>query len=330
MKNYIQNSKPPSEVDGVYAKIPDVSSLEEYDNYLTKNPFSNSKNFTTQLSLDFVRFFIPPEKYSRNDINLIFESLGASSYLINRCKGRINSTVNNKRFKLYLAKIFKDNYYVGSLVTVYQPNREILDYIAELVTHDYLISKVEFTADLRTDNSNYLVHLFGIIKNTMCLKWAGKNFTHDYNTLYMNNVRKTRGIGSRAYIKDREGTLSARIEIICKRRFFKDNKIKTLNDLYTITGDQVFKRLAFRQIKTQTIGRKWSKVARDNFPGKKCGINVSDLAGLFFDALVCSTLDKGVSGINKNLTCILSKGVYLEQHPFHDAFFNTVYGQEFI
>jgi len=327
MQNYIQNSNPPSEVDGVYAEIPDICSLEEYDNYLTKNPFSKFKNFTTELSLDFVRLYIPPEYYSQREINDVFRSLGASEYQVNRGRGSLNFTHNSDSFKLYLAKIFRDNYYVGTTIKVFQPNREILDHIANMVNQNYLISLVEFTADLK---SNDLVDLFGIIKGTMCLKWSGKGLTHDYKTLYMNNVRKTRGIGSRAYVKDRDGQLSARIEIVGKRRFFKDNKINTLQDLYAITGDWAFKRLAFNKIKSKTVERKWAKVASKDFPGRKHDIKESDLADLFFSALICNTLDKGINGMNKNLTSILNKGVYLKQHSFHSHFFAEVTGRYFI
>ena len=314
-------------VDEIYDSIPPLSFHDEYNNYITRNPFSDSNEFTCDLSLDFVRLFIPSEQFNNKNINTFLTSLNISWYFVNKGEGLFYFTVNGIEFRIHFFKCHKDNYYIGLLIKVFQPNRAILDYLVTLLNGNYIISMVEFTVDLRAEDLN---SLFGIIKNTMCMKWPGEPFSHNYNTLYMNNLRKVRSTGARAYIKKINEEHVARIEVVAKRPRLNKEKINTLAQLYSLTGDHIYKRLAFRQIKELTVRRKWAKRAQIEHPGEVGGIKKSELAGLFFAAQVDGALASGVADMGRVFRTLLTKGEYMQEHPFHKFFFDKVAGKKFI
>ncbi len=311
----------------VYADIPDLENLQEYDNYITKNPFLESENFKCDLSLDYVSLYIYSVDLNIYQTDKLLRLLNVSSYHIKRGRGLFNVNINGESFKSYFCKIYKERCYFGLLIKVFRPNRKVLDHIVNLLNCGYLISKVEFTADFYSNNT---AELFGLIKNTLTLKWPGQNFRYDAGTVYLNNVRESRTMGGRAYVKKKDDDFSARVEIVAKRPYFKKNKINTLEQLYNITGDQIYSRFAFKKVKTATVNRKAKKVAARDFPKVVGKIKIADFWVMAVNVAVSNTLRDGVADMGRVLRAMLGKGAYMQPHSFHETFLKAVTGKKFI
>ena len=311
----------------VYADIPDLENLQEYNNYITKNPFSESENFKCNLSLDFVALYTYSEDLNIYQTDQLLRSLNISAYDINRCRGKFYVNIDGHQFKGYFFKCYKEHCYLGLLIKVFHPNREVLDHIVDLLNGRYLISSVEFTADLYSDN---IADLFGLIKNSLTLKWPGQSYRYDAGTVYLNNVRESRTMGGRAYVKKKDDDFSARVEIVAKRPYFKKNKINTLDQLYGITGDQIYSRFAFKEVKTATVNRKAKKVAARDFPKIVGEIKIADFWVMAVNAAISNTFRDGVADMGRVLRTMLGKGAYMQYSPFHQSFLKAVEGKTFI
>jgi hypothetical protein len=108
----------------VYADIPDLENLQEYDNYIAKNPFSESENIKCDLSLDFVRLYTYSEDLNICQTDHFLRLLNISSYKINRGRGSFDININEHQFKGYFCKCYKERCYFGLLLKVFQPDRE--------------------------------------------------------------------------------------------------------------------------------------------------------------------------------------------------------------
>lgn len=254
-------------------------------------------------------------------------SLSLPHWLIKRGRGRFSLDHQGTSYNGYYRKFLSNKYYAGCIIQINQPDQHILKHLHQVTQGKYLVSAVEFTTDMFCNDP---AQLFGLVKNTMTVKWPGKRLNLKVNTVYANNIRKNRSKGARAYIKKVGGQHAVRVEMVLKRRRFKKMRINTIPAACNLTGDKVFDHLAFKQLKPKTIERKVTKQCQKERTGEVAGIAIAELASLFCHAAIIGHTQLGAADMNRFTQELLTRGVYLESHPFDQAFANMVTGATFV
>lgn len=314
-------------IEKLYAQVPKLSSLDQYGNYLDQNPFSNGAGINSLFSLDFFRIYFAPYHFLPKELDSFLNSLSLPHWLIRRGKGRFTLDHQGTSYNCYFRKFFFNNYYAGCIFQVNQPDRHILNHLHQITRAEYLVSVVEFTTDMFCHDP---AQLFGLIKHTMVVKWAGKLMNLPFNTFYANNIRKNRSKGARAYIKKIGSQHAVRVEMVIKRRRFKKMRINTIPAACRLTGDKVYDHLAFKKPKPATIDRKVVRRCEKYITGSVAGIPNAELVALFLHAYIAGMIPDGVASMDRQLQRVLTRGVYYEDHPFNQAFANMVTGATFI
>lgn len=297
-------------------------------NYLNQNPFSTGQNITTCFSIDFLRVFIPSSIIPLHQINSFLRSLSIPSWLITRGKGRYTSSINGIDYIGYARKFFiGGGGYTGCIIQFYQPSKQLLHEAHKQLEGQYILSAVEYSIDMFCSDPS---KLFGLVKYTKVLKWSGKSVKTKHPTVYAGNIRKSRSKGSRTYIKNLDGRYAVRIEMVLKRRVLKKRNVNTMIGACNLKAEQVFEHLAFRELRLKTINKKVAKLYGKHLTREVAGLPCAQWAAMFFNSAAITELEGGIKDINSLLTKLIKKGVYLQDHPFHHAFFNMIKGQLFV
>lgn len=315
------------EIEKIYRQVPKLTSLDEYGNYLAQNPFSHGSGITNSFSIDFFRIFFTPSHFSLDQLDSFLNSIPLPPWLIKRGRGQFNLVHQGVSFNGYFRKFFFNKYYSGCMFQINQPDRSILDHLHQITKGQYIVSTVEFTTDMFC---NAPATLFGLIKNTMTVKWPGRQLNLAVNTLYANNIRKNRSKGARAYIKKINGQYAVRVEMVIKRRRFKKMRIDTIPAACQLTGDKVYDHLTFKQLKPRTIDRKIIKQCHKHITGEVADIPKAELVAMFCHATIADHLQLGIADMHRLTQGLLTRGVYLADHPFDAAFANMVVGATFV
>lgn len=314
----------PTAVDLIYQNLRPIRSLRDYDNYVTQNQFSAQASFQSILSLDFVKIFIPPSLANSVQVANSLCSLGCPRYLINNQKGRFSVFYNGATFDIYFRYFFVTRYYLGCSIKIFAPSHAVLCHLDSVLSSQYLVSEIEFTVDLYSHDPG---DLFLLIKSTVMMPWAGLQFLHTYQTCYLNNIRKNRSKGARVYLKEINGRVAVRLEVIFKRKMLKKSRHTSLTTLNRIHAEKVFRILRFKQLKTNTIRNKYKKLFLNDICGEE--IEARFFASLFRVELTKVFRVNIFSALNY-LYKIIGRGEYLDSHPFQKVFMSAVHGKKFI
>lgn len=319
---------PRSLVETVGDKLPKFNSISEISNYQTTNPFFQNPTFNCLLSVDYLRFTIPFQLVNYQEIVKFLKSVKVPLYALKNNRGQINYTFNGESYKIYFHLIFDKNLgnFVCCILRISQPTRELIEHIHLLLKSKYLISIVEYSVDMYSDN---LSELYTLVKYSMMLRWAVGNPGTYLTTCYANNIRKSRVTGAKCYLKEIDDRICVRVESTLKRKFFKDNSINTVYDLFKLEPYDIFKRLTFRNVKEKTIGNKIKRVSKKEFAKTISGIDLADIASAFYHASIFTELNKSIVLFARDIKSLLGKGVYLEKNNFESLFFQKISDKSF-
>ena len=294
-------------------------------NYVARNPFSHSKSFCSELSIDFVKIFIGSLVTNSTRVGRLLCSLGCPPYLIRNREGLFSITHQAEMFKVYFRCVIVNGFYQGYSVKIFSPKHNVLCYLDAIFSGLYSVGQIEFSVDLYSKDPSIL---FTLINSTMAILWPGILFKHKYLTCYACDIRKNRSKGARAYIKEINGEIAVRVEIILKRRLLRktihSSSLTTLNQIH---AEDIFDVMKFNELKTDTIRKKYRKILLKELGEDAIAIKFYTM--LFSTALV-GELAQGFAGTLKLISAVLGKGVYSRAHPFQERFMESIHGRTFI
>jgi len=314
----------PTAVDLVYQNLRPIQSLRDYDNYVVNNQFSAHAPFSCNLSLDFVKVFIPPSLANSVQVAKSLCSLGCPVNLVSNFKGNFSSIYSGIKYDIRFDFIRNVRGYFGCLIQIFRPDHAVLCHLDQVFSGLYLISQIEFTADLFCQHPG---ELFTLVASTAFLLWAGQDLRLAYPTRYLGNPRKTRNKAGRVYLKEINGQVAVRVELVFKRGMIKKTCPGSLTALNTIRAEKIFNLLHFKQIKTDMVRKRFGKVFMKRFNGNTYILRLSTY---YFRAWFSVDIKLGVKSVLNVFQSMLGKNTYSVSHPFQARFRSIIHGQHFV
>ncbi|MBI4805048.1 MAG: hypothetical protein HY795_07415 [Desulfovibrio sp.] len=169
--------------------------------------------------------------------------------------------------------------------------------------------------------------LFTLITCSAFLPKAGADLKLSFPTHYLNNIRKGSSKGGRVYLKEINGHVAVRLELVFKREMVKKTCPGTLNLLNTIDAKNIFKILQFKQLKMSLIIRRYKKVFMDLFDEDVYKIFLSTF---YFRYQISKDFKLGIRHVLKFMNNLLGKNAYSETHPFQARLYAALHGRHFV
>jgi hypothetical protein len=328
----VRNKLSKKSIDPIFQSIPaedvdwskSISSLREYYNYLVQNPFFNSSHFTTSLSIDYIVLVIAPHHHQLSATKNLLSQLGINRNLLNRKSADCVISLNQQNYNAFHRITVVNGFFKCCILKIHDPDTFLLKHLHALLGGQYFISEVEFSADSFTKD---LSALFFLMKHTMTLLWPGVLLRLGYQTVYGNNIRLNRSKGVRLYEKDFGDRQAIRMEIVRKRKFFRSNRLTSLLQLQTLTGDFVFKPVVFKMFKVKTIAKRYTKNIDAQY-GNDETLKEHDKAA--FRLEFYQELAGGNNRATAYINMLLGRGDYSEIIPFDDIFKAKIAGKPFL
>jgi len=304
--------------------LPSVAGPFNYMHQTKKN------NFNIALSLHKVNLYalIDKDRY-----HLLADELGNYADRIRPLKTKNNMDATSfelilkgKRQDITLRDSYYKKYHSTRVKSPYilQTNKPLPSFCRFLyeISSDikWSISSAEFACDMIGPDLN---GIFSFAKKHVFMTWRGQSFLTNYNsTIYLNNVRKSKGIGGKIYLNPKEKPDRVRIELTGKNIFFKRNKIHTLYDLLATRPEDIFKRVPFRDIIAERFER---HLARED---KKSGSLPQAKARL--QEMYRAWNERGIHAARDVIARYYVNPSYcLQVHPFQDEFMSAMRGLSF-
>jgi hypothetical protein len=169
--------------------------------------------------------------------------------------------------------------------------------------------------------------LFTMVACSVFLPRAGADLHLPHPTVYLNNIRKSRGKGGRLYLKDINGRVSVRLEIVLKRRMLRKICPGNLNAFNTIRAENIFKIVQFKLLDTAKIRLRYGKVFMKQLNGN---IQFLKFSTMFFRSQIATDFELGIRHVLKFLDSLLGKNKYSSVHPFQIQFLTAIHGRHFV
>ncbi|WP_321402617.1 hypothetical protein [Maridesulfovibrio sp.] len=225
-------------------------SFEYYD-YLLGEPLQKDQElYRIEPSIDFINITVPFEVMNSNRMDLFikdnFEVLSKRFY-----SNSVEEVYETNVPVLGMSdKMVAVQHYCryGTTFQFKDINQEVISYMIKIFNGFYhRVSRVEYTLDFYTaDNGEF----FSFLASSATLKHRKGEFTPqaDFETTrYLSNVRNTRTMGGRIYIKeDKEGS-PVRIEAKLGNRKISANGLRTIEKAVTVSPSVPFERYMFKK-----------------------------------------------------------------------------------
>lgn len=315
---------PPTPEELIYRNLRLPRSLLEYDNYVVNNKFSAHAKFSCKFSLDFVEIIVPPSLANSVQVSRLLSSLNCPVSLIKLGKGRFSFVNTSIRFGLFFKFIRILNGYHGCSITIYRPDYAVLCYLDKIFKGLYLISQIEFTADMFCQDPG---ELYTLVACTAVLPWARAQLELPHPTIYFGSPRTSRRRGGRAYLKNINGSISVRLELVLKRNTLKIIIPDDLTILNTVTAENIFNKYRFMMIKTDMVRTRYDRVFQKVFGGDSYTLKMSYM---FFKAGITKELYDRHRRTLKYISSLLGKNKYDTEHPFQARFRRYIHGMRFV
>ena len=322
--NYLLNLKTPSSSPSHYFSITDK---DKYTHLLHSIDF-NSLDITLDLSIDFIKIFYHHQNTTPSQYMILLND-NFDKVMRNTNSKRIlqaEVTINNITHTIFFTFIIVNNYLKGVSVRLVHPNLDIINHVSNIFSNNYILTSVEYSADLRSNDNEKLLR---IISCTMVQKHARSAVNKLYSTTYYaSNPRKAFSLGSYVYKKSFQNDEAIRIECRCKRSFFKKQRITTMEDTLKISPNKVFEKVDFKLFNLKRFLKMY-------LPLNKIDTQ-SDLetAKLFESQFFDHFSRKYGGGLLSVMTLLKNigvkhRGTYLDRYPFGEYFLSLLNGKTF-
>lgn len=249
----------------------------------------------------------------------------------------------NNKFKVvmrdYFIKTKTGGYCMGTMVRIFQPDKNIIQKIDSIFSGLYNISEIEYTLDLY---SNKTKELYNVLSHTICQRKSGNTFSKTYKTTqYCCNIRKAQLRGLKLYLKDKSQTRPGyiprvRIESTVKSSLFNKINVKDIVVASALSPSYIFNNLEFKIFNItkhlflltgkKTFKRQTSQSIKQYVMG-----NMKLCERKFFDALYGNKRCGGVVAVKKDPFFIKRKiDRTLDTHPIKHVIKDLIRNQSFV
>ena len=306
-------------------------SRDQYNRDLHNTLDFSYFNISCQLSIDFATIFISSAIHSSSVVEKIINNNFQTVFKGRRYSEGVNSTVTigAHRYSVFYKLKFINGYYKGILIKISHPDMLIIQHLQSLFGQDYNLSEVEYTADLYCNDP---LLLFKIVSYTIMQERArvGVSVVYD-KTYYPSNPRTAFSYGSREYLKTINNSQAVRIETIAKSEFFKQIKIKTLEDAVNLHPSVAFKRTHFKIFYLRSFLNKYLMI-NDMQPGLDIQ-TARQFESRFFEYFTRKHQGGGLLAVKKYIQSLTNRndGNYdFDTYPFENYFNYILSNDNFI
>lgn len=304
------------------------NSFEEYYNYVYQNIDYDSIITSTSFSIDYININYDIVSLPLNvakQLPLKFTSHVFTS--LNVCKCTL--IVGLQQFDCLVRFRYEGSLYVGTSVTMRHPSKESIKLLEIICGSGYTITRIEYTLDIFSDSTSIL---FRLLRLTSYLSWSGKSFSSSFlSTLYLNDNRRSSSKAGKIYLKEIDGRVSTRLEMILKHRHFERIKVKTLVAATELTAEKVFKHWKFQSFNNRRFLKSIIDQKKKTLSNNELRVLGHEIERSFFKRVYSSEDGGGVRVMRKIIREFgLEPSKYMEEHPFQEYFSKLIAMKTFI
>ncbi len=232
---------------------------------------------------------------------------------------------------------YHNNFITGSVLNVYQPSIELLQYLEDNLDVNYNISQIEYALDLYSNDNTVL---FNILAHSVCQKNAQVGFCKSYSTTqYACDIRKAQRRGVKIYHKFKSNDPSyvdrVRIESTIKTNFLNSLNSRKIMSAAKLKPEIVFSNVTFKifNLISHIISITKKSHIHSNNKDKTLAffkIHCKICQKKFFESLYGDNNCGGLLAVKKNKYFKkFNISNSLDEHPFDKIFKTLIKGKSF-